>query len=212
VLPVSTAIVATLLSAAPALAADDERDHTALQRAKYGKAQPFDPKVTKVKDPTVAAARETLAKARAKVTWPDESAVTVKPSKAPKAPKALKALKSPKAPKVRVLGRKATGRLGIDGLVFTVSGGDGTKAATTVDYSSFADAYSGNWSSRLRLVQLPACALTTPEKAECRRTTPVASENDAEAETVTAQVAPPKAKVGGAVKPAAMVIWCYGLF
>ncbi|WNZ10970.1 polymorphic toxin-type HINT domain-containing protein [Streptomyces sp. 11x1] len=208
VLPLSTAIVATLLSAAPALAADDERDHTALQRARYGKARPFDPKVTKVKDPTVAAARETLAKARAKVTWPDESAVTVKPSKAP-APKALKssqALKSPQAPEVRVLGRKATGRLGIDGLVFTVSGGDGTKAVTTVDYSSFADAYSGNWSSRLRLVQLPACALTTPEKAECRRTTPVASENDAEAETVTARVAPPKAKAGGAAKPAAMVM------
>ncbi|QYX79530.1 hypothetical protein K1J60_26135 [Streptomyces akebiae] len=217
VLPVSTAIVATLLSAAPALAADDDRDHTALQKAKYGNARPFDPKVTKVKDPTVAAARETLAKARAKVTWPDASAVTVKPSKAVKATKrattatttttakTAEATEATAVPEVRVLGRKATGRLGIDGLVFTVSGGDGARTATTVDYSSFADAYSGNWSSRLRLVQLPACALTTPEKAECRRTTPVASENDAEAETVTAQVTPPKAKTGKA-RPAAMVM------
>ncbi|MEW2116045.1 polymorphic toxin-type HINT domain-containing protein [Streptomyces sp. NPDC005474] len=205
-LPVSAAVVATLLSATPVLAADDDRDHTALPKARYGKAQPFDPKAAKVDDPTVAAARETLAKARAKVTWPDASAVRVRPTKAVRATRTAEGGESKsQAPKVRVLGREATGRLGIDGLVFAVSGGDGGKAATTVDYSSFADAYSGNWSSRLRLVQLPECALTTPEKAECHRTTPVASENDAEAETVTAQVTPPKAGTGRA-RSAAMVM------
>ncbi|MBA2806747.1 hypothetical protein E0500_004580 [Streptomyces sp. KM273126] len=103
-----------------------------------------------------------------------------------------KPAEAPEEAQVRVLDRKATSRLGIDGLVFTVARADGDPAAaslgTTVDYSSFADAYSGNWSSRLRLIRLPECALTTPEKAECRRTTPVASENDAEKETVTAQV------------------------
>ena len=56
------------------------------------------------------------------------------------------------------------------------------------------------------MIDTEAPLLTTPEKAECRRTTPVASENDAEAQTVTAEVAPPKAKVGGAAKPAAMVM------
>nr|WP_239149472.1 polymorphic toxin-type HINT domain-containing protein [Streptomyces sp. SID12501] len=205
-LPVSAAVVATLLSATPVLAADDDRDHTALPKARYGKAQPFDPKAAKVDDPTVAAARETLAKARAKVTWPDSSAVRVRPTKAVRATRTAEGGESKsQAPTVRVLGREATGRLGIDGLVFAVSGSDGGKAATTVDYSSFADAYSGNWSSRLRLVQLPECALTTPEKAECRRTTPVASENDAEAETVTAQVTPPKAGTGRA-RSASMVM------
>ncbi|MEV6591637.1 polymorphic toxin-type HINT domain-containing protein [Streptomyces acidicola] len=200
----SSAVVAGLLSAAPVQAAERDREHTALQKARYGKAEPFDPKLTKVHDPTAAAARETLAKARAKVEWPSASALTVElPQGTRKAVKVsglpitlaqprAKSAEAPEEAQVRVLDRKATGRLGIDGLVFTVARADGDTAAaslgTTVDYSSFADAYSGNWSSRLRLIRLPECALTTPEKAECRRTTPVASENDAEKETVTAQV------------------------
>ncbi|WP_405568893.1 polymorphic toxin type 30 domain-containing protein [Streptomyces phaeochromogenes] len=203
VLPVSTAVVAGLLSAAPAQAADNDRDHTALQKARYGKAEPFDPKLTKVHDPTVAAARKTQAKAERTVKWPTAAAVNVEPAesrstatamtKAAQTTQASPAAQAADKPEVRVLDRGTTAELGIQGLVFTVAGtGDG-KAATTVDYSSFADAYSGNWSSRLRLVRLPECALTTPEKAACRRTEPVASENDAEKETVTAQVAAPKA-------------------
>lgn len=203
VLPVSTAVVAGLLSAAPAQAADNDRDHTALQKARYGKAEPFDPKLTKVHDPTVAAARKTQAKAERAVKWPTAAAVNVEPAesrstatartKAAQTTQASPAAQAADKPEVRVLDRGTTAELGIQGLVFTVAGtGDG-KAATTVDYSSFADAYSGNWSSRLRLVRLPECALTTPEKAACRRTEPVASENDAEKETVTAQVAAPKA-------------------
>ncbi|MDQ0950330.1 RHS repeat-associated protein [Streptomyces phaeochromogenes] len=196
VLPVSTAVVAGLLSAAPAQAADNDRDHTALQKARYGKAEPFDPKLTKVHDPTVAAARETRTKAERTVKWPTAAAVKVEPAKqtarTKRAATATAADATGKA-QVRVLDRGTTAELGIQGLVFTVAGtGDG-KAATTVDYSSFADAYSGNWSSRLRLVRLPECALTTPQKAACRKTEPVASENDAEKETVTAQVAAPKA-------------------
>ncbi|WP_326728882.1 RHS repeat-associated core domain-containing protein [Streptomyces phaeochromogenes] len=203
VLPVSTAVVAGLLSAAPAQAADNDRDHTALQKARYGKAEPFDPKLTKVHDPTVAAARKTQAKAERTVKWPTAAAVNVEPAesrstatamtKAAQTTQASPAAQAADKPEVRVLDRGTTAELGIQGLVFTVAGtGDG-KAATTVDYSSFADAYSGNWSSRLRLVRLPECALTTPEKAACRKTEPVASENDAEKETVTAQVAAPKA-------------------
>jgi RHS repeat-associated protein len=197
----STAVVAGLLSAAPAQAAARDRAHTALQKARYGKAEPFDPKLTKVHDPTVAATRRALAKARAEVKWPGASAVKVQQSRAIRTAKS--AASSTEAPTVRVLGRKATDMLGIDGLVFTVTGTGSEKATTTVDYSSFADAYSGNWSSRLRLVRLPECALTTPERSGCRRTTPVASENDAERESVTAHVTTPRAK---AAKPAAMVL------
>ena len=171
VLPLSTAVVAGLLSVVPAQAADG-REHSALQKAKYGKAEPFDPKLTKVHDPTVAAARKTQAKAERTVKWPTAAAVRVEPakSKSTATAKSRVAQASPAAqaadkPEVRVLDRGTTAELGIQGLVFTVAGtGDG-KAATTVDYSSFADAYSGNWSSRLRLVRLPECALTTPEKA-----------------------------------------------
>ncbi|WP_405965607.1 hypothetical protein OG713_42625 [Streptomyces sp. NBC_00723] len=194
VLPVSTAVVAGLLGAAPAQA-DQGRDHSALPKAAHGKAEVFDAKHLEVKDPTVAAARRTLAKARAKVVWPDASAVRVQPRTATRTAKGIRAAAPAEvAPEVRVLDRKATDRLGIDGLVFSVTAAQSGAQATTVDYSSFADAYSGNWSSRLRLVRLPECALTTPEQARCRTTTPVASENDAEAETVTAQVTAPKAK------------------
>ncbi|MFJ8598060.1 hypothetical protein ACIREM_04890 [Streptomyces shenzhenensis] len=59
----------------------------------------------------------------------------------------------------------------------------------SVGYGEFASAYGGGWSGRLGLVSLPACALTAPEKAECRTTTKVASANDINARTVTGTVA-----------------------
>ncbi|MGW0754868.1 hypothetical protein, partial [Streptomyces sp. NPDC002587] len=36
-----------------------------------------------------------------------------------------------------------------------------------LDYNSFKNAYGGSWGSRLRFTAVPACALTTPNKAEC---------------------------------------------
>ena len=63
------------------------------------------------------------------------------------------------------------------GVVFTVTRSDGSTAATRIhvslDYSSFADAFGGDYATRLRLVELPACALTTPGVADCRRQMPV---------------------------------------
>ncbi len=47
-----------------------------------------------------------------------------------------------------------------------------------VDYSSFAQAYGGNYGSRLKLVELPACALTTPQVTACHRQTPLESAQD----------------------------------
>ncbi|GAB2628714.1 RHS repeat-associated core domain-containing protein [Streptomyces capparidis] len=217
-LPVSVAITASLLSAAPPPSAT-ERAHSALQKPEYGKAEPFDPRITKTNDPTEAAARRTQAKATGKVTWPSPAAVKValpnaprEQAKAPGLPITLarttgtpatstarsRSTAAPDQARIQVLDRKATRTLGVDGLVLTVARADGdTDAAslgTTVDYSGFADAYSGNWSSRLRLVQLPACALTTPDKPQCRRTTPIASSNNTEDKTVTAQVTTPAAR------------------
>ncbi|MDD1064160.1 polymorphic toxin-type HINT domain-containing protein [Streptomyces cocklensis] len=74
-------------------------------------------------------------------------------------------------------------------MLFTVAGSSGqgtTKAQVAVDYSAFADAAGGGYGERLHLVQLPACVLTTPEKAQCRTATPLAGANDAEKQTVTA--------------------------
>jgi RHS repeat-associated protein len=64
-----------------------------------------------------------------------------------------------------------------------------------VDYGTFARAYGGAWASRLRVVSLPDCALTTPDRAECREQTPLESRNDLAASTVTAVVPASSARV-----------------
>ncbi|WP_308280835.1 RHS repeat-associated core domain-containing protein [Streptomyces barringtoniae] len=56
----------------------------------------------------------------------------------------------------------------------------------SLKYASFADAYGGSYGSRLHLVQLPQCALTTPGRAKCRKQTPLPTHNDPAAQTVTA--------------------------
>ncbi|MEW2300872.1 polymorphic toxin-type HINT domain-containing protein [Streptomyces sp. NPDC006655] len=57
-----------------------------------------------------------------------------------------------------------------------------------LDYSAFREAVGGNYASRLRLVELPACALTTPQLAKCRKQTPLASHNDPKKTAVSAEV------------------------
>ncbi|GAA4887159.1 polymorphic toxin-type HINT domain-containing protein [Streptomyces coeruleoprunus] len=97
---------------------------------------------------------------------------------------------------IRILDRATTTKLGIEGVVLTVGRTDGRTDASALsvalDYSGFAYAYSGNWASRLRMLQLPACALTTPHKPACRITKPLPSTNDTKDQTVTAQVTTPK--------------------
>ncbi|MGW2498173.1 RHS repeat-associated core domain-containing protein [Streptomyces pseudogriseolus] len=89
-----------------------------------------------------------------------------------------------------VLSRKTSERAGIDGVLFTLQGKDTPARAgqirSTVDYSSFAGAYGGGYASRLTLVELPACVLTTPDKQACRVAKPVETVNDLEKQTLTA--------------------------
>ncbi|MFI6596630.1 polymorphic toxin-type HINT domain-containing protein [Nonomuraea sp. NPDC050536] len=75
---------------------------------------------------------------------------------------------------VQVLDQTAARRAGVDGLLFTV----GAQALVQVDYSAFRHAGGGDWASRLRLVRLPGCAATTPERPECQTQTPLGSDND----------------------------------
>ena len=60
---------------------------------------------------------------------------------------------------VDVADRAAATRAGVSGLVINVNRADGARRAGTVrvsvDYSGFAGAFGGDWSSRLRLVTLP---------------------------------------------------------
>lgn len=93
--------------------------------------------------------------------------------------------------KVDVPDRATAARTGVDGALFTLGTGDGTAGplAVEVDYAGFADAYGGDYGSRLTLMRLPVCALTTPERAECRKGTPVQTRNDSAHQTLSADVA-----------------------
>jgi RHS repeat-associated protein len=108
---------------------------------------------------------------------------------------------------IAVADRKAAQRAGVDGLLLSVGRADGVNrpgpARIEVDYASFKGAYGGDWASRLRLVQLPACALTTPDKAACQVATPVKTTNDTRASTLTAQVTVAAQSSGATVLAAA---------
>jgi RHS repeat-associated protein len=90
----------------------------------------------------------------------------------------------------KVVGREIAKRAGVDGVLFTLKAKDKASSGTvgaTLDYSSFAEAFGGAYASRLTLMELPACALTAPKKKACRTTTPVPTDNDTEAQTLTAR-------------------------
>ncbi|MDX2853096.1 polymorphic toxin-type HINT domain-containing protein [Streptomyces sp. PA03-3a] len=105
---------------------------------------------------------------------------------------------------VRVLGRDAAHKAGVDGVLLTVTGADTTAttagaAKVTVDYSGFAQAGGASYGARLRMVQLPACVLTTPDKPACHTPTELPGANNPEQQTVTADaVAVPAAKTQSA--------------
>ncbi|WP_426633817.1 ricin-type beta-trefoil lectin domain protein [Planosporangium sp. 12N6] len=87
----------------------------------------------------------------------------------------------PGSVQVTVADQVAAKAVGVPGVVMSLTRSD--KVASSgrvrlrVDYSGFANAYGANYGDRLRLVALPACALTTPQKRECQRQTPLPSVN-----------------------------------
>ncbi len=92
---------------------------------------------------------------------------------------------------VHVADHQAADALGLDGVVLSVTdpGGADGPVHIGLDYGAFATAFGGGWADRLRLFTLPACALTTPAKAECRKRTPLEnSTNDAKSKQVSADV------------------------
>lgn len=104
----------------------------------------------------------------------------------------------PSKVRVTVADRKTAQQAGITGLLLSVQRTDGSAGATSaqveVDYSKIKDAYGANWSSSLRLSQLPACALTTPSKSECLKGAPLPTQNNAKNSTLTATVDLPATK------------------
>ncbi|WP_234581611.1 polymorphic toxin-type HINT domain-containing protein [Micromonospora sp. MH99] len=61
-------------------------------------------------------------------------------------------------------------------------------ATVSVDYRGFRDAFGGDWASRLRLWQVPECALRDPQRAECAAK-PLISTNDGASVTADVPVA-----------------------
>ncbi|WP_407913781.1 RHS repeat-associated core domain-containing protein [Kitasatospora sp. NE20-6] len=92
---------------------------------------------------------------------------------------------------VTVADRAKARAAGVDGVLFSIAGtgpDGGDKVDVSLDYSAFAKAYGGDWAARLRLVRLPACVLTTPERVECRTQVPLASVNEPGKGAVSASV------------------------
>ena len=105
---------------------------------------------------------------------------------------------SPAVVDVQVLDRDASAAVGVDGPIVQVEprgSRDGEGLEVALDYSGFAALYGGDWASRLRLVQLPECALSDPQDAGCRTAEPVVSTNDTASSTVTARVSSDQATV-----------------
>ncbi|MEU3874038.1 MULTISPECIES: RHS repeat-associated core domain-containing protein [Streptomyces] len=119
-------------------------------------------------------------------SWPQQGmmkqAGTLPVSVAPEDASAHGAASDTAKVQVTVAERGSAQRAGVEGLLVSVArtdaGAGAKRARVRVDYSSFRGAYGGDWASRLRLVQLPECAVTTPEKAECRVKKPLATSND----------------------------------
>ncbi|WP_416069775.1 polymorphic toxin-type HINT domain-containing protein [Streptomyces sp. AK02-01A] len=65
-------------------------------------------------------------------------------------------------------------------------GTTGDAVGISVDYSAFAQAYGGGYAARAKLVQLPACAATTPAKDACATHTAVTTRNDTATHILTA--------------------------
>ncbi|MEV5605769.1 RHS repeat-associated core domain-containing protein [Streptomyces sp. NPDC052299] len=179
--------------------------------------KPVSNPVTPVTTPGAKAARERVAKNKAAnnkraakarseraVSWPKPSKRTEKITATPgdgivsvtTTDKGQgKKAKSPASgtATVNVLDQKTTRAAGVTGLVFTAAAQTPGAAKISVDYTSFGSAVGGNWAGRLGLATLPACALTTPDKAECRKQNPVATHNALAEQTVTAEVNLPAA-------------------
>lgn len=93
--------------------------------------------------------------------------------------------------RVEVLDRRMAERAGYDGIFLRVGLTEEVTPFVTlnveVDYSGFRHAAGGDWGARLRLLALPECALTAPERGTCQGA-PLPTTNDTQSGRLSAQV------------------------
>jgi len=127
---------------------------------------------------------------------------------------AVAAVGRPRGARVTVADQSTAARAGVNGVVLSLSRTDGKPAAAPVGlevgYASFASAFGGGYADRLRLVSLPACALSAPWLLACQTQTSIAgSRNNAATQTVAADAVPvggdPAARTGAAPTIVAVV-------
>ncbi|MEW9555431.1 RHS repeat domain-containing protein [Nonomuraea sp. NPDC050783] len=151
------------------------------------------------------AAWENRLRGKTQVTWPAAVTAVVetepgaRPARVGESPVSVAAVAAggdgaaPAKVRVNLWERAAAERAGVQGLALDVRRADGRsdKGALDLelDYSGFRQAYGGDFGARLRVVALPACTLTDPDKPECRTQTAVPTRNDAKTGKVSARVA-----------------------
>ncbi|MFI5484236.1 ricin-type beta-trefoil lectin domain protein [Micromonospora echinaurantiaca] len=78
----------------------------------------------------------------------------------------------PQSVRVQVREQATAKAAGVTGALLTLARTDGVsqpgRVRIRIDYSAFANAFGGDFAGRLRLVELPACAVSTPTEAACR--------------------------------------------
>ncbi|MEV0926773.1 RHS repeat-associated core domain-containing protein [Streptomyces spongiicola] len=205
-------------AAAPTVNAAGGLGRPELPEQRVSKVRPVDSLGAKearervARDRKANAAQARRALAEQKGTWPRQGKATVKltrgkagkagpggvPVSVTVAPgkRAGTTAPAPSEARITVLDQKAAQKAGVTGVVLTADADAAGEADLTVDYSGFASKLGGGWAQRLRLVQLPACALTTPQKPACRKQTPLKSKNDVREQSLSAQVTLPESKGG----------------
>ncbi|MEV4924323.1 polymorphic toxin-type HINT domain-containing protein [Streptomyces roseoverticillatus] len=138
-----------------------------------------------------------LSKASEDTVKAGNLALSLRPAPPAKGAKEAAATPSIGKAEVRVAEREVSRRAGVDGPVIVITAkaphaglkgtqADGAPTRMRLDYSTFAQNYGGGYAARLRLMELPECVLTTPEKAGCRTSKPIATANDTEKQVLTA--------------------------
>jgi RHS repeat-associated protein len=133
---------------------------------------------------------------QARVTLPPDGSDSAKPVRAGELPVSIARADGAAGARVsdvtvRILDRASAPAGWRDGLLLRLGSPQDPLAVGTVqlsvDYRGFRYAYGGDWASRLRLWQLPECALTTPGVAGCSAR-PLVSKNNSAVGVVSAQV------------------------
>ncbi|MFD5324010.1 RHS repeat-associated core domain-containing protein [Streptomyces sp. NPDC127092] len=93
---------------------------------------------------------------------------------------------------VTVASRETTEAAGIDGVLMKLEPEAGTTGPVKVgvNYKAFEQLYGADWGSRLQLIRLPECFLTTPDAEGCSDPIETGSVNDAATDVVSTTVDP----------------------